>query len=84
MLDLGVERPRDVMMPRDPETEALDGGSASIEPRDPRVDGSPVPLGSTATGEPIEIPRSLWGGGSPPMPQDQNPVDQEAKQFKTN
>ena len=26
-----------------------------------RVDGSPVPLGSTATGEPIEIPRSLWG-----------------------
>jgi hypothetical protein len=61
MLDLGVERPRDVMMPRDPETEALDGGSASIEPRDPRVDGSPVPLGSTATGEPIEIPRSLWG-----------------------
>jgi hypothetical protein len=25
------------------------------------IDGSPVPLGSTATGEPIEIPRSLWG-----------------------
>jgi IS605 OrfB family transposase len=48
------------------------------------IDGSPVPLGSTATGEPIEIPRSLWGGGSPPMPQDQNPVDQEAKQSKTN
>ena len=24
-------------------------------------DGGPVPLGSTATGEPIEIPRSLWG-----------------------
>jgi len=25
------------------------------------LDGSPVPLGSTATSEPIEIPRSLWG-----------------------
>jgi len=24
-------------------------------------DGGPVPLGSTATGEPVEIPRSLWG-----------------------
>jgi hypothetical protein len=25
------------------------------------LDGSPFPLGSTATYEPIEIPRSLWG-----------------------
>jgi hypothetical protein len=25
------------------------------------LDGSPMPLGSTATYEPIEIPRSLWG-----------------------
>jgi hypothetical protein len=25
------------------------------------LDGSPVPLDSTATSEPIEIPRSLWG-----------------------
>jgi putative transposase len=25
------------------------------------LDGSPFPLGSTATNEPIEIPRSLWG-----------------------
>jgi putative transposase len=25
------------------------------------LDGSPIPLGSTATNEPIEIPRSLWG-----------------------
>jgi len=64
-LDLGVERPRDAMMLRAPETEALYEGYAPIEPRDPRVDGSTVPLGSTATGEPIEIPRSLWGGGSP-------------------
>jgi hypothetical protein len=44
-----------------PETEALHEGTAPIEPRDPRVDGSPVPLGSTATYDPIEIPRSLWG-----------------------
>ncbi|MDT7887963.1 MAG: hypothetical protein RQ885_03180 [Desulfurococcales archaeon] len=26
-----------------------------------RIDGSLFPLCSTATGEPIEIPRSLWG-----------------------
>jgi hypothetical protein len=26
-----------------------------------KIDGSPFPLGSTATSEPIEIPRSLWG-----------------------
>jgi hypothetical protein len=44
-----------------PETEALHEGTAPIEPRDPSLDGSPVPLGSTATSEPIEIPRSLWG-----------------------
>jgi putative transposase len=31
-------------------------------------DGSPVPLGSTTTSEPIEIPRSLWGRWKPPMP----------------
>jgi hypothetical protein len=49
------------MMLRAPETEALHGDYAPIEPRDPRVDGSTVPLGSTATNEPIEIPRSLWG-----------------------
>jgi hypothetical protein len=44
-----------------PETEALDGGSASIEPRDPRIDGSTVPLGSTATHETIGISKTLWG-----------------------
>ncbi len=47
------------------------------------LDGSPVPLGSTATSEPIKIPRSLWGRWKPPMPQDKNPVDQEAKQHQT-
>jgi len=41
--------------------EALYEGSAQKGFGDPRVDGSPVPLGSTATHEPIEIPRSLWG-----------------------
>jgi IS605 OrfB family transposase len=41
--------------------EALYEGSAQKGFGDPRVDGSPVPLGSTATSEPIEIPRSLWG-----------------------
>jgi hypothetical protein len=60
LLDLGVERPREAMMFRAPEAEALDRGSAPIEPRDPRVDGSTVPLGSTATGKPTEIPRFLW------------------------
>jgi hypothetical protein len=49
------------MMLRAPETEALYEGSAQKGFGDPRVDGSPMPLGSTATGEPIEIPRSLWG-----------------------
>jgi hypothetical protein len=49
------------MMLRAPETEALYEGSAQKGFGDPRVDGSPMPLGSTATHEPIEIPRSLWG-----------------------
>jgi hypothetical protein len=61
LLDLGVEKPRDAMMLRAPETEALYEGSAQKGFGDPRVDGSPMPLGSTATHEPIEIPRSLWG-----------------------
>jgi len=39
--DLG--RPRDAMTFGAPETEALHGGYAPIEPRDPRVDGSPFP-----------------------------------------
>jgi IS605 OrfB family transposase len=50
------------------------------------LDGSAVPLGSTATSEPIEIPRSLWGSGSPSMATGSYyiPVDQEAKQSQTN
>jgi hypothetical protein len=49
------------MMPRAPETEALHEGSAQKGFGVSTLDGSPIPLGSTATYEPIEIPRSLWG-----------------------
>jgi putative transposase len=41
--------------------EALYEGSAQKGFGFLSIDGSPVPLGSTATHEPIEIPRSLWG-----------------------
>ena len=61
LLDLGVEKPREAMMLRAPETEALYEGSAQKGFGDPSLDGSPIPLGSTAINEPIEIPRSLWG-----------------------
>jgi len=67
-----------------PEAGAL-LGIASIQGLDvSSIDGSPVPLGLKATGEPIEIPRSLWGRWKPPMPRDKNPVDQEAKRHQTN
>jgi hypothetical protein len=59
LLDLGVERPREAMTFGAPETEALDEGSAQKGFGFLSIDGSPVPLGSTATHEPIEIPRSL-------------------------
>ena len=61
LLDLGVERPRDAMTFGAPETEALYEGSAQKGFGDPSLDGSPVPLGSTATHEPIGIWISLWG-----------------------
>jgi hypothetical protein len=32
----------------------------SHRPGELNLDGSPVPLGSTATHEPTEIPKSLW------------------------
>jgi IS605 OrfB family transposase len=41
--------------------EALYEGSAQKGFGVSILDGSPIPLGSTATSEPIEIPRSLWG-----------------------
>jgi hypothetical protein len=61
LLDLGVEKPREAMTFGAPETEALYEGSAQKGFGVSIIDGSPVPLGSTATYEPIEIPRSLWG-----------------------
>jgi hypothetical protein len=41
--------------------EALYEGIAQKGFGDPKVDGSPIPLGLKANSEPIEIPRSLWG-----------------------
>jgi hypothetical protein len=61
LLDLGVEKPREAMILRAPETEALYEGPAQKGFGFLSIDGSPMPLGSTATHEPIEIPRSLWG-----------------------
>ena len=43
------------------EAEALYGGYAQKGFGVFILDGSPLPLGLTATGEPVEIPRSLWG-----------------------
>jgi hypothetical protein len=64
--DLG--RPRDAMMPRAPDTEALYEGSAQKGFGVLSIDGSPVPLGLTA------LLRSLLGHiarevewGEPPM-----------------
>jgi len=48
-------------MLRAPEAEALYEGYAQKGFEDPGIDGSPVPLGSTATSEPIGISISLWG-----------------------
>jgi hypothetical protein len=59
LLDLGVEKPREAMMLRALETEAPYEGSAQKGFGFLSIDGSPIPLGSTATHEPIEIPRSL-------------------------
>ncbi|MFZ8824651.1 MAG: hypothetical protein ACO2O0_10995 [Desulfurococcales archaeon] len=58
LLDLGI--PRNAMTFGAPEAEALYEDPTQKGFGDPSLDGSPVPLGSTATYEPIEIPRSLW------------------------
>jgi hypothetical protein len=49
------------MMFRAPEIGTLYEGYAQKGFVVPILDGSPFPLGSTATSEPIENPRSLWG-----------------------
>jgi hypothetical protein len=53
LLDLGVERPWEAMMLRAPETGALYEGSAQkgFGVLGIALDGSTVPLGSTATNE---------------------------------
>ncbi|MDT7889187.1 MAG: hypothetical protein RQ885_09470 [Desulfurococcales archaeon] len=63
LLDLGVERPRDAMMLRAPETEALYEGSAQkgFGVSSLALDGSIVPLGSTATSETTGVSKTLWG-----------------------
>jgi hypothetical protein len=47
------------MIPKAPETEALYEGYAQKGFGDPRVDGSPFPLGSTATHETTGISKTL-------------------------
>jgi hypothetical protein len=44
-----------------PEAEALYGGYAQKGFGVSTLDGSPTPLGSTATHEPIGISKTLWG-----------------------
>jgi len=52
-------------MLRAPETEALYEGSAQKGFGFLSIDGSPMPLGSTATHEPIGISISPWGRWKP-------------------
>jgi hypothetical protein len=54
-----VEKPRDAMTFGAPETEALDEGSAQQGFGFLSIDGSPVPLGSTATNETTGL-ETLW------------------------
>jgi hypothetical protein len=49
------------MMLRAPETEALYEGYAQKGFGVPSIDGSPFPLGSTATNETTEVSKTLWG-----------------------
>jgi hypothetical protein len=83
LLDLGVEKPREAMTFGAPETEALYEGSAQKGFGDPSLDGSPMPLGSTATHEPIGISISLWGRWkSLDGHRAKNTVDQKTQQHK--
>ena len=63
LLDLGI--PRDAMMPGAPETEALYEGSAQKGFGFLSIDGSPFPLGSTATNKTTGVSKTLWGVGVP-------------------
>jgi hypothetical protein len=67
-------------MPRAPEAEALYEGSAQKGFGVSSIDGSPVPLGSTATNETTGVSKTLWGGGWKPLnATGSKPVDQEAR-----
>jgi IS605 OrfB family transposase len=48
------------------------------------LDGSPVPLGSTATNETTGVSKTLWGRWKSPDATGSKPVDREAKQHQTN
>jgi hypothetical protein len=48
------------MMLRAPETEALYESSAQKGFEFLSIDGSPMPLGSTATSEPTRVSKTLW------------------------
>ncbi|MDT7889572.1 MAG: hypothetical protein RQ885_11455 [Desulfurococcales archaeon] len=81
LLDLGVERPREAMMLRAPETEALDEGYAQkgFGVLGLALDGSPVPLGSTATHEPTGVSKILWGRWKSPNATGSKPCGSRGK-----
>ncbi|MDT7895763.1 MAG: hypothetical protein RQ855_06115 [Desulfurococcales archaeon] len=57
---LYLGKPRDAMIPKAPETEALYEGYAQKGFGVLSLDGSPFPLGSTATHETTGISKTLW------------------------
>jgi hypothetical protein len=69
-----------------PETEALHEGYAQkgFGFLSLALDGSIVPLGSTATNETTGVFKTLWGRWKPPDATGSKPVDREAKQHQTN
>jgi hypothetical protein len=64
--------------------EALYEGYAQKGFGDPSLDGSPFPLGSTATNKTVGVSKILWGRWKPLDATGSKPVDQEAKQHQTN
>jgi hypothetical protein len=58
LLYLGI--PRDAMIPRAPEAEALYEGYAQKGFGFLSLGGSPFPRGSTATSEPTGVSKTLW------------------------
>jgi len=70
------------MMPRAPEAEALYEGYAQRGFEVLSLDGSPFPLGSTATNETTGISKTLWGRWKPLDSHRIKPCGSEAKQHK--